>query len=156
VKRPHNAHISTLHKVHYRYHPLYGTEVEITHRGFGPESVEPIVQLPDHTRCSMPTWMFDESHCASLVDREQPLISLEALCALAELLDCQPDLGCKSGHENKSSLRFKYASTDAGSPTAPAPELTGANASDRAPAVPGVADADAHHGSHLRKRKDQA
>jgi hypothetical protein len=77
--------------------------VEIIQRCTAQSSNHVMVRLPDDTRCALPIWMLEESYCASLVEREQPLIALETLWGLVQLLDLQGDLGCSSAHEPKQS-----------------------------------------------------
>lgn len=74
-------------KIQYRYHPLYGTEVQIvrTLRRYL-EQIE-IVGLPDGTERAVPAWMLDPVICHQLPQQDRPRISLSALLELAAWLD---------------------------------------------------------------------
>jgi hypothetical protein len=115
---------------------------------------EPIIALPDHTTCQLPHWMLDEHYCAALVDGDQPLIVIGRLCALADLLDCQPKGGCISVHEKAPRSRNKNDPPSANSAAAPVSERAIFAASHDSPGVPGVAGGNAHHSREQRNRKN--
>jgi hypothetical protein len=46
-----------------------------------------VVKPPDGLQIAVPAWMFDAVFCSQLQQRDQPLIALEALLELAELIE---------------------------------------------------------------------
>jgi hypothetical protein len=83
----HTTHKLSPQKIHYRHHPFYGTEVEVVRalRRFDEESF--VVKLPEGHQIAVPAWMFDSVFCSQLPQRDQPLIALEALLELAQLIE---------------------------------------------------------------------
>jgi hypothetical protein len=87
ARRHHTTHKLSLQKIHYRHHPFYGTEVEVVRalRRFDEESF--VVKLPEGLQIAVPAWMLDPVYCSQLPQRDHPLIALEALLALAEVIE---------------------------------------------------------------------
>jgi hypothetical protein len=87
ARRHHTTHKLSLQKIHYRHHPFYGTEVEVVRplRRFDEESF--VVKLPEGLQIAVPAWMLDSIYCSQLPQRDHPLIALEALLALAEVIE---------------------------------------------------------------------
>jgi hypothetical protein len=56
-------------------------------RRFDEESF--VVKLPEGHQIAVPAWMFDSVFCSQLPQRDQPLIALEALLELAQLIAMQ-------------------------------------------------------------------
>ena len=72
--------------MHYPWHPMYGREVQVLRpRPFYGEAHYAIT-LFDNSEVLIPTWMTDENYCRRLQLVEKPFVSVQALCALAELL----------------------------------------------------------------------
>ena len=73
--------------MYYQYHPLHGQEVEVVRavrHGIDPSVV---VRLGDGIQVAMPCWMLDVHKCAALKEEASPRVSIEALVALADLID---------------------------------------------------------------------
>jgi hypothetical protein len=97
----HTTHKLSFKKIHYRYHPFCGTEVEVVRalRRFGEESF--VVKLPDGHQIAVPAWMLDAVFCHQLPQRDHPLIALKALLQLAELIE-RHGLACQRVIHNLS------------------------------------------------------
>jgi hypothetical protein len=54
-------------------------------RRFDEESF--VVKLPEGLQIAVPAWMLDPVYCSQLPQRDHPLIALEALLALAEVIE---------------------------------------------------------------------
>ena len=106
--------------MHYRFHPLFGKELEVVHRRDSRSADERIAQLPDGTCCILPEWMFDESYCLSLQEVDRPVISVSALNELADLLASQDLVVRSSAHDSDTPPRTRCDSArpDRGTETA--------------------------------------
>ena len=83
--QPHNAHNFETATVYYRWHPLFRQTLRVHKRMKDRHGEHIFCELPDGTICSLPSWMFrPESMHFSL---GSPLISVEALAALRELIE---------------------------------------------------------------------
>ncbi len=82
----HNAHIGSLSKILYPYHPLFGEEYEAFGSALGKRDMV-YVRLPDHSTRGVPAWMFDPGVCAGIRSHDEPLIDVRALVRLSHLLD---------------------------------------------------------------------
>jgi uncharacterized protein DUF5372 len=75
----------------YQHHPLHGQEVEVVRairHGIDPSV---IVRLGDGIEVAMPCWMLDLHKCAALKQEASPRVSIQALVALADLVDLHRD-----------------------------------------------------------------
>ena len=92
----HTTHQPWPQKIHYRHHPLYGSEVEVVRvrRRCGEEVLT--VKVPAGFELAVPSWMLDPIHCGGLPQEARPRVSLAALLELQALMRSQ-DLPCGSG-----------------------------------------------------------
>ena len=82
------THVSPSATVCYIFHPLHGQEVEPLHRH--PRSGGVTVRLSDDSLWVLPGWMLDPVACSEIRIAAEPVISLQALHELRQLLDAQP------------------------------------------------------------------
>jgi hypothetical protein len=136
-----SAHISKFWKIHYCYHPLFGKEVEVYRRLNPRVSEEVIVHLPDDTKCALPAWMLDESFCCGLSDADTAWVSMDALRAVATLLDHHASLVGSSGNACNQNLEPKDPKPI--NPNSSSTDAIAASASKSSAAVPGTAGGDA-------------
>jgi hypothetical protein len=73
-------------KVYYPWHPLYGQEVKVCGQQQYQGEFHYLIELPDHSRVLMPTWMADENYCRQFTRQDSPVVSIDALRELAQLL----------------------------------------------------------------------
>ena len=99
-KQSHTTNPPRFLRIHYRYHPLFGKELEVVHKRDSRSHQEMITQLPDGTRCVLPGWMFDESYCLALPEATSAVISIQSLIQLAELLASQEFAGRGLVHDS--------------------------------------------------------
>jgi hypothetical protein len=99
---PHTTHQLSPQKIHYRHHPLHGTEVEVVRvlRRDGEEVFT--VKVPAGFQLALPSWMLDPIYCGSLPQEGRPRVSLAALLELealmaSQLLPCGPGTVQKAG-----------------------------------------------------------
>ena len=85
VRPPHTTHDLQSAKICYRFHPLYGTEVEVIRCLRRGASVILIVKLPRGMQIAVPEWMLIPETCDRLIIEDQPRISIDALIALRRL-----------------------------------------------------------------------
>src|SRR5580765_468190 len=135
-----NAHIFKFGKIHYRYHPLFGNEVEVYRRLNPRVSEQVIVHLPDDTKCALPAWMLDESFCCGFCDADIPQIGVHALRAVATLLDHHASLVGSSGDTCNKILKTKTPKPT--KPNSSASDASAASAPKSSAGVPGVARRD--------------
>ena len=142
-----SAHISKFRKIHYRYHPLFGKEVEVYRRLNPRISEQVIVHLPDDTKCALPAWMLDEGFCCGLSDAGTARVNVDGLRAVATLLDHHASLvgssdnACNQNRKAKIPEPINSNSSSAGA--------SAASASKNSAAVSGTAGGDVkerHHG----------
>jgi hypothetical protein len=88
-KQSHTAHIARTERVHYRHHPLFGKEVEVSKRFRHASVASVMIVVADGTRGLIPQWMLDSDACSAVSDEDTPRISVSALCLLRDLLDAQ-------------------------------------------------------------------
>src|SRR5579884_4022781 len=81
----HNAHRFEAVTVYYRWHPLFRQTLRVQKRMKDRHGEHIFCELPDGTVCSLPSWMF-RPECAYLA-LGSPIVSVEALAALRDLLD---------------------------------------------------------------------
>jgi hypothetical protein len=99
--RSHTAHVpSSAARICYRYHPLFGREVQIVRRCGNASSEGILISLPDGIRRALPEWMLNPVTCSLLTDDVKPRIACSALWALRQLIDAQP---LASAHPSVSS-----------------------------------------------------
>src|SRR5205814_1948601 len=70
--------------VYYRWHPLFGLSLPVHKRRRSSAGEQVFCQLPDGTLGSIPSWMLSPD--CSRFSFGSPLISVEALCAVRDLL----------------------------------------------------------------------
>ena len=145
-----SAHISKFRKIHYRYHPLFGKEVEVYRRLNPRVSEQVIVHLPDDTKCALPAWMLDESFCCGLSDADTARVSANALRAVATLLDHQPSLVGSSSDAFNQNLKKKSPTSI--NPNSSSAGARAASASKSSAAMPGTAGGDAKKRDHSRTK----
>jgi len=81
----HNAHRFEAVMVYYRWHPLFRHTLRVQKRMKDRHGEHIFCKLLDGTVCSLPSWMF-RPECAYLT-LGSPIVSVEALAALRDLLD---------------------------------------------------------------------
>src|SRR5262245_26641473 len=79
ARPPRTAHDLQSTKICYRFHPFYGTEVEVIRHLRRIDSVILIVRLPGGTQVAVPEWMLLPQVCDRLVIEAEPRISIDAL-----------------------------------------------------------------------------
>jgi hypothetical protein len=72
-------------------------------RRFDEESF--VVKLPEGQQIAVPAWMLDPVFCSQLSQRDHPLIALEALLQLAELVERHRLPSSVTNSESEPSLR---------------------------------------------------
>ena len=70
--------------MHYPFHPCHGVELSVVKEYQRQEHV--CVKLPDSTHAHLPKWMFDFEICVSTRVEATPMISVNSLKRLRELL----------------------------------------------------------------------
>ena len=116
VRPPHTTHDPQSAKICYRFHPLYGAEVEVIRYLRKSASVILIVKVPGGLQIAVPEWMLIPQTCDQLRIEDKPRISIDALIALRQLIDSQrlnhglqtaghaeSPAGGQDGHQQKSS-----------------------------------------------------
>lgn len=83
------AHHGKTARIEYRYHPLFGREVQVVRRYPREGADGVLIALPDGSHCVIPGWMLQAATCACLVDAPTPRISIDALLDLRSVLDSQ-------------------------------------------------------------------
>ena len=92
---PHTTHQPSRQIIHYRHHPLYGSEVEVVRVRRCREGVL-TVKIAAGFQLALPSWMLDPVHCGGLLQETRPRVSLAALLELQALVTSQ-HLPCGSG-----------------------------------------------------------
>ena len=85
----HTTHDLHSTKICYRFHPFYGTEVEVIRYLRRIDSAILIVRLPGGAQVAVPEWMLQPQVCDQLVIEAEPRISIDALIELRALIDAQ-------------------------------------------------------------------
>jgi hypothetical protein len=86
---PRTTHDSYSAKIYYRFHPFYGTEVEVIRHLRRSEPAILILKLPGGAQLAVPEWMLLPQVCDRLVIETEPRISIDALIDLRALVDAQ-------------------------------------------------------------------
>src|SRR5215475_2534943 len=81
----HSAHIGQDVVIHYRWHPLHGRSARCVQHERRASGEVVHVELAPGVITMLAAWKLDAVHCASF-KVGTPQVSLEALCALHELL----------------------------------------------------------------------
>ena len=89
LRPPHTTHDLLLRKICYRFHPLYGAEVEVIRYLRKSASVILIVKVPGGLQIAVPEWMLIPQTCDQLKIEDKPRISVGALMDLRRLIDAQ-------------------------------------------------------------------
>ena len=76
-------------KICYRFHPLYGAEVEVIRCLRKSASVILTVKVPGGLQIAVPEWMLNPQTCDQLKTQDKPRISVGALMELRRLSDAQ-------------------------------------------------------------------
>jgi hypothetical protein len=74
-------------RIHYRWHPLSGQEVEVYRRIQRGDGVLLEVRIADGTLKRVPEWMARQGPCEAMVLAERPVCGLPALRDLRRQLD---------------------------------------------------------------------
>ena len=82
----HSAHVITKVTLHYRWHGLYGVELQCHRTVDAWDEYYLNCQLPDGAGALIPAWMADPIVCAGFAFGT-PMVSVEALVRLRSLLD---------------------------------------------------------------------
>jgi hypothetical protein len=85
----HRAHVITKVTLHYRWHGLYGVELQCHRTVDAWDEYYLNCQLPDGAGALIPAWMADPIVCAGF-SFGIPMASVEALVRLRSLLDTSP------------------------------------------------------------------
>ena len=99
---PHTTHQPSRQKIHYRHHPLYGSEVEVVRVRRCREGVL-TVKVPAGFQLALPSWMLDPVHCGGLLQETRPRVSLAALLELQVLVANQRLPGAPSAAQEAGS-----------------------------------------------------
>jgi hypothetical protein len=88
-KQLHTTHVSNSVRVHYPHHPHFGDLVQVIRptSSFGPNQA--VLLLPNGKRLVVPMWMLDEERCKEMQIMAQPVVAVDALFALRDLLQSQ-------------------------------------------------------------------
>jgi hypothetical protein len=78
-----------LAQVAYRFHPLFGQEIQILRRLRGGAEPAVIAQGSTDLRIMIPCWMLDDSLCLAMELELLPRIAVTALADLRALVDAQ-------------------------------------------------------------------
>lgn len=73
--------------VHYRWHALFGEEIEVQRRFRLRDQVMLVVLHPDGSRMEVPEWMTRRSACDAMAMAPRPICSLAALLEVRGLLN---------------------------------------------------------------------
>ena len=79
--------VKRVEEVHYRFHPLYGHEVEVIFSSKRAGENVYLISFIDNTNVYLPAWMTDPLICQNHVVTKEPFCSLSALIQLREFLD---------------------------------------------------------------------
>ena len=74
LRPPHTTHDLLLRKICYRFHPLYGAEVEVIRCSRKSASVILIVKVPGGLQIAVPEWMLIPQTCDQLRVEDRPRI----------------------------------------------------------------------------------
>ena len=74
-------------KIHYKFHPLYGQDVEVIFSSKRAGEKVYLISFIDKTNVYLPVWMTDPMICQQHVVRDDPFCCLSALVQLREFLD---------------------------------------------------------------------
>jgi hypothetical protein len=88
-KQLHTTHISNSARIHYPHHPHFGDLVEIIRLTSSFGANQAVLLLPNGKRLVVPLWMLDEERCKAMRIMTQPLVAVEVLLALRDLLQSQ-------------------------------------------------------------------
>jgi hypothetical protein len=86
----HSAYVQRVVTVHYRWHPLHKRSLPVV--GAAPSRPAVTVEVAKGVWREVPLWMTDEVACMG-ISEGPPLVSLEALLRLRELLDAMAASG---------------------------------------------------------------
>src|SRR5215472_15003544 len=86
---PRTTHDLLSRKICYRFHPLYGAEVEVIRCLRKSASVILIVKFARGMQIAVPEWMLNPQVCDQLKTEDKPRISVGALMDLRRLIDAQ-------------------------------------------------------------------
>jgi hypothetical protein len=76
-------------QVAYRFHPLFGQEIQILRRLRAGSEPAVIAQGVEDLRIMIPCWMLDEVLCRGMGVESQPRVSVTSLAELRALIDAQ-------------------------------------------------------------------
>ena len=89
ARPPRTTHDLHSTKICYRFHPLYGVEVDVVRHLRRIGSAVLIVRLPGGAHVALPEWMLSPQACDRLSHEERPRIAIHALLDLRGLIDAQ-------------------------------------------------------------------
>jgi len=75
LRPPHNTHDLLSRKICYRFHPLYGAEVEVIRCSRKSASVILIVKVPGGLQIAVPEWMLIPQTCDQLKIEDKPRLA---------------------------------------------------------------------------------
>jgi hypothetical protein len=75
----------------YQHHPWHGQEVQIVRTIRHGTDPSVIVRVGDGVEIAVPCWMLDPQVCARLKEATSPRVSIQALVALADLINSHRD-----------------------------------------------------------------
>lgn len=85
----HTTHQLGPTQVAYRFHPLFGQEMQILRRLRAGSEPAVIAQGVEDLRIMIPCWMLDEVLCRGMGVESQPRVSVTSLAELRALIDAQ-------------------------------------------------------------------
>ena len=88
-RSPHCTAVARTVTVHYRWHPLHGRTLRVLRFQPGKSGVQIFYEHEDGPRGAIPEWMTDSAAC-SMMALGCPVVAIEALLQLVELLEATP------------------------------------------------------------------
>ena len=82
----HTARFTGFAKLLYPYHPLFRAG-DVCLEIIGERSDMLVTRLPDGTRRGIPAWMFDEEVCAAVRNSTHPIVQVDSLLEIIDLLE---------------------------------------------------------------------
>jgi hypothetical protein len=107
----HTARFTGVAKLLYPYHPLFHAG-DVSLEIIGERSDMLVARLPDGTRRGIPAWMFDEGVCAAVRNSSHPIVHVDSLLEIIDLLELN-GLGIRSVHDEHKFQSKESCDVDA-------------------------------------------
>jgi hypothetical protein len=85
-------------KICYRYHPRYGTTVQVVRYLRRGSAAVVVVRLPDGSQLATPEWMLKPEACEELKVEAKPRISVSALLDICQLIGAHVSAVADNSH----------------------------------------------------------